>query len=380
MTTIVDPQRIERFVRQLLERYGLQPQAAALAAETFVRTDLRGIHSHGLYYLSRYAPLLRGGGIRTDARPHVVHETPATAVFDGDGGMGQVVAPLACDVAAAKAARVGCATVLVRNSNHFGAAGIYALRLAEQGFIGIVASNAPPAITAPGGTGKVLSNAPTAYAVPSPDGAPPVLLDIAFSVAAGTKVVQAAARGEQVPAGWILDGDGNPSTDPADLRPGGLVPIAGHKGYGLAILVELLAGALSGAHLTHAVLSYAKVHDRPSGTGHWIQAMDIAAFMPVAEFAQRVAALRDELHSSGRASGTARILLPGELEAEHESASQAHGLELDEAIWTSLLEVAIDRRLETELEGARLRPSEDLRWLDSARHPTDDVAEAETRA
>jgi LDH2 family malate/lactate/ureidoglycolate dehydrogenase len=346
---VVDPGALRSFVTALLERVGFESREAAIAAEVFVRTDVRGVHTHGVYYLARYAPLWAAGGIRPRARPSIVRETPGTAVLDGDGGLGQLVAWRACEIAAAKARAVGSATVLVRNSNHFGAAGSFALKLAEEGLIGIVASNAPPLLTPPGGAGKAVSNAPTAYGFPDPDGNGPIVLDIAMSVGAGTKVLQAKARGEPIPEGWLLDANGGPSTDPDDLVVGGMAPIGGHKGYGLSLLVEMLAGVLSGAGVTRGVFSYTKVFDTPSGTGHWVQALDPAAFMDVAEFEQRLAALRDEIHGLRTVPGIERVLMPGDLEVAHEAQTLADGLELDPEVWRSVEQVAGDLDLLDEL-------------------------------
>jgi ureidoglycolate dehydrogenase (NAD+) len=349
---VVHPDALRAFVLKVFERVGFNEQDAEIAAQVFVRTDMRGVHTHGVYYLARYAPLFSAGGIRPGARPSVVRETASTAVLDGDGGLGHVVTWRACDIAAAKARAAGSATVLVRNSNHFGAAGIYALKLAEEGLIGIVGSNAPPVLTAPGGVGKAVSNAPTAYGFPDPDGNGTIVLDIAMSVAAGTKVLQARARGETIPEGWLVDPDGGPSTNPEHLATGGMVPIGGHKGYGLALLVEMLAGVLSGAAVTRGVRSYTRSFDTPSGTGHWLQAIDPAAFMDLSDFNHRLAALRNEIHGLPTAAGVERVLMPGDLETAHEADALAHGLELDLEVWRSVEEVAATMDLADELSAA----------------------------
>lgn len=348
----VDPDLLREFVAHVYTDVGMNAQDADESARAMVWTDLRGQHSHGVNYLPRYVASLRGGGIRPDAVPRVVTESAATALLDGDGGLGALVTFRACDIAAEKARKAGCAMVLVRNSNHFGAASAYTLRLAEMGLIGIVAANSAPGITAPGARTRMIGTQPFSFAAPDPDGEGPVMLDMAMSLVAGTKVRQAMNRGESIPEGWIVDTQGRPSTNPKDFADGGsLLAIGGHKGFALAILIEMLTGVLADAGITHGVLSHDLVN--PSNTGHWVMAIGIEAFMPRERFLERLADLRAEVHGAPTADGASAPILPGEPEVAHERDSWKHGLELDPLTWDALSALAGDLGRSTELEALR---------------------------
>lgn len=336
----VDRGRLRRFVAAVYEDAGLSPEDAAIAAEAMVRTDERGQRTHGVWFLPTYCEWLRNGTIRADAEPRILSETPATAVLDGDDGLGAVVALRACEIAARKAREVGAATVLVRNGNHFGAAGIFSLWLAERGVFGIVAANTAPVVAAPGSRGPVLGTQPISYCAPAPDEHGPVMLDMALSVVAANRILQAEARGESIPEGWLADPDGEPTTDPSRFLQGGaLMPMGGHKGYGLGILVEILSAVLSGAAMGHEQTENFRT-TRPPGVGYWISAFDIAAFMPQEEFAARLVELRGQVHAAPTAAGADPLILPGEPEWRHELRTRANGLELGPDIWARLVDVA----------------------------------------
>jgi LDH2 family malate/lactate/ureidoglycolate dehydrogenase len=353
-TVVVDPGRLQAFVEGILQDLGFTDDDAQVGAEALVRTDVRGTHSHGVSYLPIYLKQIRAGGVRPGAKPHIIRETPGTAVVDGEGGLGHIVTYRACEIAVRKAREVGTATVLVQNSNHFGAAGFYTLKMAEWGMIGIVASNGSPIITAPGATRPVISNQPISYGAPDPDGHGPVILDIALSEVAGSKIGQVLARGGSIPEGWIVGPDGLPSSDPSALsNGGGLVPIGGHKGYGLAVLVELLAGVLSGAGITNEMFVHIVDPDKPSLVGHWITAFNIEAFMPIEEFTSRLAGLRAEIHATPTIDGVDGIVLPGEFETRHERDTAENGLELEIFLWNAVSEVAAELGRTDELEATR---------------------------
>jgi LDH2 family malate/lactate/ureidoglycolate dehydrogenase len=341
----VDTGRLRRFVSAVYEDAGLSPQDAAVAAEAMVRTDERGQPTHGVWFLPTYCESLRNGAIRADAKPRILRETPGTAVLDGDDGLGAVVAVRACEIAARKAREVGVATVLVRNGNHFGAAGYFSLWLAEQGLFGIVAANTAPVVGAPGARRPVIGTQPISYCAPAPDEHGPVMLDMALSVVAANRILQAEGRGESIPEGWLNDPDGEPTTDPSRFLQGGaLLPMGGHKGYGLGILVEILAAVLSGAAMGSRQTENFEA-GRPADIGHWISAFDIDAFMPREEFAARLADLREHVHAVPTAHGAAPLILPGEPEWRHELDTRVNGLELGPDIWSRLVAVAEGRGL-----------------------------------
>ncbi|MQA80113.1 MAG: Ldh family oxidoreductase [Streptosporangiales bacterium] len=262
-----------------------------------------------------------------------------SAVIDGGGGIGFVVATRAMGVAIEKARASGLAVVVVRNSNHLGAVGLYALAAAEAGFLGLATSNASPIMAAAGSRHKAVSNAPFAYAVPT--GLFPLVLDVAMSATAGMKVRLAAERGEEIPLGWVLDADGRATTDPGAYAAGGsLAPLGGHKGYGLALLTEVLAGALSGAAMTRAVVPWLVEPGTPTNAGHAFVVMDVECFMGRAEFEARMRLLVDEMHELETAPGVDRVVVPGEPEHHAERRAAAEGLVLERVVWGHLERVA----------------------------------------
>jgi LDH2 family malate/lactate/ureidoglycolate dehydrogenase len=338
-SVLVDGARLHNFCAAAFEAAGATAADAQTAARVLVRTDLRGVHSHGVQALPIHVANLRDGGTTSPTRPAIVRETGVTAVIDGNAGIGLVVATEAMSIAVEKARAAGVGIVLVRNSNHFGAAGHYALAAAEAGFIGLATSNASPIMAAAGSKKKVISNAPLAYAVPT--GTFPMALDVALSTSAGMKVRLAAERGESIPQGWVIDADGRPTTNPADYAAGGaLTPLGGHKGYGLALLTEALAGALSGAAMTSAVVPWLVETGTPTNAGHAFVAMDVECFMDRDDFYGRMQQLIDQMHGAEPAPGWDRVLVPGELEHLREQQALTNGLELEEVIWHHLEDVA----------------------------------------
>ena len=349
---LVDGARLQGFTAQALVAAGLSPEAADTAAEVLARTDLRGIRTHGVRHLAGYLRQIRAGGIVAPARVTRVVDTPSTATLDGGAGLGHVAASEATSLAIEKALKVGVAVVLVRNSNHCGALGHYALSCAEAGLIGVFLSNCPPVMTVTGSRSRVLGNGPTAYGAPNPAGVP-IIFDAAMSVVAGGKIQMARERRQPVPLGWIVDAEGRPTTDPEDFVKGGaLLPVGDHKGYGLALFGELLAGVLSGAAMAGQIGSNL-TPDRPTGTGHAAIAINIKAFMSAADFAERVAELQRMIKSAPTADGVDSILLPGELEHREELRARQHGFELDQVIWRDLAEIAMGFGLEPALERVR---------------------------
>jgi LDH2 family malate/lactate/ureidoglycolate dehydrogenase len=301
----------------------------------------------------------RAGAIKVDAKPHVIRDRGAAAVIDGDAAMGMHAGGMATSLAIEKAtnAELGMAMVLVRNSNHWGASGYYARLCADAGLIGVAVSNSPPVMAPTGGRSNTIGNEPTAYAIPGPDADTTLMFDIALSATAQTRVRMAADMGTTIPEGWILDSEGHPSTNPADIEHGTLLPAAGYKGYGLAVLMEVLSAVLSGAGML-AGCNYGAFRKggpaHPSNTGHTVLAFDVEAFMPRDEFNERLATLRLAISESPKAPGVDRIYLPGDLEREHEREVNDRGLELDSLTWAALNEAAELVGLSESLPSIRL--------------------------
>jgi LDH2 family malate/lactate/ureidoglycolate dehydrogenase len=304
-----------KFAATCFRAYDVTAHDANIAAEALVAADLRGVHTHGLLLLARYCTQLRQGGVVARPDFRVVREASATALVDGGAGLAQVTAVKAMRMALDKAAAHGVGMVSVRNSHHFGAAAHYATLALERGMIGFASTNAGVTMTAPGAAGRLIGNNPFAFAVPAAE--QPFVLDMAMSQSSGGRIRRMVDTGESMPLGWVVDEHGSDTTDPADYGAGGaLLPIGGHKGFGLALMIEILSAVLAGAATTTDVRIDTLEPDVPAGMGHLLLAIDIAAFRSLSEFG------RDLQHLLGKvASPVTRARVPGA--ASHANASLA---------------------------------------------------------
>ncbi len=332
---------LEGFTIKALQSTGLAEVDAKVAAEVLVTTDAWGTYTHGTKLLRGYLRRLKGGGLRVSGRPKIVAEGPAWATIDGDSSLAMVTSTFAMRTAIQKARLCGIACVGVRNSCHFGAAGFYTWQAAREGMIGLSMANDVPSVAAPGSRGAITGSNPISYAIPAGKFRP-ILLDMSVATVAGGKVYAARTRGEQIPATWLLGADGRPTTDPSGYpQVGALQPAAGHKGYGIALLIEALAGILSGATITWGIKSWLfDDFSAPTQHGAFFIAIDVNAMVPGEQFAKRVEGLVDEIHNSPRADGVARIFVPGEMEWERYDLAQQQGLSLPSDVWESLYESA----------------------------------------
>src|SRR2546425_432176 len=303
---------LEAFVARTLTAVGLPPSDAEQVARLMILADLRGADGHGIFRLPQYVRRIKAGGMNLRPNIRVAQETDATALVDGDNGMGHLVMRFATQVAIGKAERVGVSWVGVRQSNHAGPAALYAMMPLARDMIGIYiavgsANHMPPW----GGIELLLSTNPIAFAIPALE-EPPIVLDIATSVAAYGKVKTKAQRGEPMPEGWMIDALGNPLTDPKRAEEGFLLPIGGYKGYGLAFVFGLLAGTLNGAAFGRDVIDFNKDDTTPTNTGQVIVALDISRFSPVQAFKRNVDEVIRQMRDSKRMPDVERIRLPGE--------------------------------------------------------------------
>lgn len=329
------------FVVEAFQRAGLSAADSEIGADVLVTTDAWGIFTHGTKNVRGYLRRLKAGGLRPTGRPRLAAEGPAWAIMDGDSSLGMVTSVRGMQTAIAKARACGVAYVGVRNSCHFGAAGYYAWLAAREGLIGLSMSNDIPSVAAPGSRGAVTGSNPIAYAVPA-GRHPPLLLDMSTATVAGGKVYAARSRGEPVPATWLIGADGRPTTDPSGYPDvGALQPAAGHKDYGIALLIETLSGLLSGAAFTWRVGTWMWDDGRcPTGHGAAFLAIDTKAVMPAAEFAERMEALVNEIHAAPRADGVERLYVPGEIEWERHARATQEGIRLPPDVVASLGEAA----------------------------------------
>ena len=341
---------LTNFCVQALQRTGVSATDAKTTADALVTADAMGVFTHGTKLLGGYLHRLKGGGYRAAGQPRIEREGPGWAVIDGDSALGQIGGVFAIQTAIAKARNVGIAYVGLRNTGHIGAAGYYATLAAHEGVIAMVTGNDMPSVAAPGSRGAVLGSNPIAYGVPVGDG-DPILLDMATAAVAGGKVYAAHQRGEPIPPTWIIDKEGQPTTD-GSLYPhhASLAPMAGHKGYGFGLWCEILSGILPGGRITWEIGSW--IFDEPSKPS-WHNAgfiaIDVATIAPPEQFESRMRKLIDEIHAAPTAEGIDRVLLPGEREANLQRRAQAEGIELPADVIAKLNSVAKDYLLESLL-------------------------------
>lgn len=320
----------------LIEAMGSPGEDALIVGRHLVEAQLAGHDSHGLIRLPQYHAHVLEGKVKPGARVEIIRETPTTALLDGHYTWGQVTAMQAIKLGISKAEENGIAALSLRNCYHVGRVGVYPLAAAERGFIAQVHCNGHGVCrVAPwGGTEPRLATNPIAIAIPTR--AEPLLVDITTSVVAEGKVRVSRNAGRKIPEGWVLDSDGRPTTNPADLYEGGtLLPLGGregHKGYGLSIVVDLLGGALSGAGcgtMTEKV-----------GNGLFIQLTDPSCFCEREEFLDQVDRFTEYLKSSPLKEGVDDILLPGEPEQRTAARRRKQGIDIDDGTWGQLIELA----------------------------------------
>ncbi|HUS87663.1 MAG TPA: Ldh family oxidoreductase [Bacteroidales bacterium] len=339
------------FSKTLFEKMGCSPEDATVIADVLLRAELRNISSHGLLRLKDYWMLVQDGRMNPKPNVRIVHESPGTAVVDGDLSFGMVSGKISMKLAIEKAKKAGTGWVATRNSNHFGIAGYYAMMALEHDMIGICLTNANPSVAPTFSVERMLGTNPISMAVPTKN-QPPYVADFATTPIARGKISVAEKKGEKLPLGFVQDKYGHPSDDPSILREGGaILPLGGdrvhgsHKGYCLGSIVDILTGVISGANwgpFVPPVVSYLPRKDKQVGlgTGHFFGAMRIDAFMPADEFKIRM----DEWIGSFRASrpveGQEKVLIPGDVEREYEEILMKKGIELVPKVIEDTREVA----------------------------------------
>lgn len=331
---------LRQFIGAAMARLGLPEADAAVVGRLMAEADLQGSDGHGVIRLPQYARRIRAGGINLRPEIKVAQERAAMALLDGDNGMGHLVMQRAAELAMDKARQCGVGWVGARLSNHAGPASLYARMPLARDMIGLYfavgnANHLPPW----GGLDMLLSTNPIAVAVPAGEEAP-VVLDMATTVAAYGKVKAKAQRGEQMPVGWMIDRLGQPLTDPKRAEEGFLMPIGGYKGYGLALIVGLLAGTLNGAAMGREVIDFNHDDSSVTNTGQAILAIDLSAFGPVDAFKARVDKLVRELRASERMPGVERIWLPGEQSHEKRARYEREGIPIAPALLAQLNKLA----------------------------------------
>jgi ureidoglycolate dehydrogenase (NAD+) len=340
------PDNLYDFCVTAMLKIGMNEEDAKTTANVLVTTDTWGVYTHGTKQLLNYIKKIKAGGIDPKAVPEIEAEGPGWAIINGHAAMGMVSSCYGMKTAIRKAKNTGIGFAGVKNSTHFGAAGFYANMAAKEDMIGIVMSNVDPCMTVSGAKGPVIGNNPFAYAAPAGNEFP-VFMDIALSAVAGQKIYAAHALQKQIPDNWLVDENGLSTNDPS-LFPSksSLVPMAGHKGYGLALMIEILAAVLSGAAITNEVNSW--IFNLPAFTneGHAFISIDVGAIIPIQEFKNRMDQMIVRIKNSPKAKGVEQIYLPGEIEWEKRNNVMKDGMPLPDEVIVNLQNLADELNLD----------------------------------
>jgi len=338
----VSAESLRRFIAAAYRASGIPDADAQKAAELMAQSDIFGADGHGVFRLPQYIRRIKAGGLNTRPEITVIRRAKAAALVDGDNGLGSLVVSRAVEEAISLARDNGVGWVGVRRGNHAGAAAVYAAMPLQHDMIGLYfavgnANHLPPW----GGADMLLSTNPIAVAVPALE-EPPLILDMATTVAAYGKVKVAAQQGKTMPEGWMIDRQGQPLTDPNRADDGFLLPIGGYKGAALALMFGLLAGTLNGAANGADVVDFNKDDVTPTNTGQAICVLDIKAFAEPTQFKRQVDAVIRQLHGSALLPGFDHIRLPGEDRAQRIAEREAHGIPILPELRTALDKLATD--------------------------------------
>jgi len=346
---LVSASELRDTIREVFVRLGVSEQEANREAEILVDADLRGVDTHGMLLVPRYVAKFKGGVYNLRPRYSVVTEGPSTFVLDGDNGLGHVAAAETMAKCIEKAKQTGACFGGLRNSNHAGCMGYYALQAVDADMIGYAVTDTHSNLAPFGGTKPMLGNNPFAVGIPAGDQLP-VVLDMALSVAAKAKVIKAATKGQPIPAGWVTDRQGNPITDPELIVgplekrvPFLLAPVGGVKGSGMLIVNTILAGILTGTgsygpHLP----SFGSQFTKAQHLGSFFGAIDVSHFLPVEEFKAKVDEFIGLLKASDKAPGVEEIFMPGEIEARTKERRLKEGIPVVRAAWDELQSIHSD--------------------------------------
>lgn len=327
-TILIDHREARDWALKLMDKVGLPAEDAELFVDALIQANLRGMDSHGLYFLPIYVKRMELGLIAKHGHVKVIREGPAFALVDGGNLLGHVVAQRSMEMAIAKARQSGIGMVGAKNSNHCGIMARYTLMAAESGCIGVAMANTPPLMAPWGGATAFFGTNPISIAVPG-GGEPPLALDMATSEVARSKILVASHKGERIPSRWALDESGLPTEDPHAALRGTMTPMSGHKGSGLAMMIDILSGVLTGAASGREVGDLLSFEDsEKQNVGHYFQAIHIDHLLPVQDFRRRIDGLIRQLRSTALAPGVGTIHLPGDGGRQTEQKRRRQGIPL----------------------------------------------------
>lgn len=344
----IDDRALHDFVYQLFAKTGMVKKDAETCADYLVQTNLWGIDSHGVLRVPIYIKRLLSGAMNKAPEMSCINDIGALQLWNGDDGCGYIVGREAMEKAIAKADDYGIGAVGVTRSNHFGAAALYTRMAVNRGMIGIAMTNVVPNVVAPGGSRPIVGNNPFAVSVPT-FGEFPFTLDISLSNVAGGKLLLAIKNGEKIPLDWATDKDGRPTDDPQEGFNGFLLPVGGHKGYGLALVIDLLCGVLTGGAFLHGLKGMYKYPDDPSLTGHFFIAINPLALMEKELFKERMDDFYRQIKASPMWDSSREMLMPGEIEYRTEQTRKQEGIVLSEELINELNSLADELGIESQL-------------------------------
>jgi LDH2 family malate/lactate/ureidoglycolate dehydrogenase len=326
----VQAERLKEIAVHILKGLHAADEEAAVVADALIKAELRGIDTHGVHLLTLLPERVEAEMLQIPTNVTVLNDSGATMLLDGGNGLGPVAVHRAMGMSILKAKEFGIGCCLVRNTNNIGILSFYTLLAAQEKMVGIVMSNAAAAMSPWGGSEALFGTNPLSISVPGEGGAPPVVLDMSTTVVARGKIRRADRLKESIPTGWAFDETGTPTIDPAKALKGTLMPIGGAKGYGLALMIDVLSGMLSGSQFGPAIRTFHHI-EGPTGVGVFTLAIEIERFMPLGQFTTLFRTYIESIKTSRKAKGVSRIYLPGEIEYEKEQQNLNEGIEVNPA-------------------------------------------------
>lgn len=346
--TLVNHAELQKYVRKIFEAAGLKQAAAEIVAENLVLANLRGLDTHGVVRVKVYIDRLKRGLVNADPSIRIQSAVPAVLQIDGDNGFGAIVCHEAAIAAAAAARTYGIAAAAIRQSNHFGAASVNVLDLAEAGMVCVLCAPASKSLAPFGSSEPLFGTNP--IAVVSPAGRHSAwCMDMASSVAARGRIRLAHKQGRRIPEGWALNEGGEPTTDPGEALRGVMLPFAGPKGSAIAMMVEILGGVLVGGRFGGDIGEMTTDLHRPQGVGHLLLCLNVEAFMPLSEFNSRMEELIARMKRLKLAAGADDVFYPGEIEAGKAADRRQKGIPLARPLLQELVALGRDLGLHSEL-------------------------------
>lgn len=333
-----DWKELKHFCFQLFQKVGVNEKRALTIADSLIEADLRGVHSHGVVRAGIYITRIEKGMVNPNAETEIINESESIITIDGHNNLGAVVGTEALELVLKKSERSGAAIAGVKGSNHFGTGAYYALKAINEDKILLVLSNASQTMPPTGGIRPFIGTNPLGIGVPAGKHLP-FLLDMATSVVARGKIIVASQRGEEIPIGWAIDKEGNPTTNPQKALEGSVLPVGGPKGYAISMLIDILSGVLTGAGFGKYVNNMYENWEDPQNVGHFFLAIDIKQFISLEFFKQRMDTYIEEIKAEPKAEGVEEILIPGEIEYRKSQEQKKQGIELSVSVVEELTAV-----------------------------------------